>query len=200
GKQVCATGPETRSCNGVGFTPDGRTLVAWTADQAVHVLDVATGKTRKQFRFAGDEDRRLSYTAELSPDGRLVAFGSQTRFLSIQEVDTGKEVCRFDRLPDGVSSVAFSPDGRTLAWGGWNDPTVRLLEVSTRQERHSFRGHQGRILALHFSPDGRSLISGGNDATALVWDLAGRPDPKAADEKALTTEGLASFWKHLGTD
>jgi RNA polymerase sigma factor (sigma-70 family) len=199
GKPVHAAGLKGRSCCGAGFTPDGRTLVAWTDDQAVHDLDVATGKLRKQFRLAGDEDRRLSYIAELSPDGRLLAFGSQTRFLSIQEVDTGKEVVRFDRLPDGVSSVAFSPDGRTLAWGGWNDPTVHLIELSTRQERHHFRGHQGRILTLQFSPDGRSLISGGNDATALVWDLVRRADPRAADNKDLSTEELTSLWKDLGT-
>jgi RNA polymerase sigma factor (sigma-70 family) len=182
---------------GAGFAADGRTLVAWDADQTFHVLDVATGKPRGRFPFLGDEDKRSSYVAALSPDGELIAFGSQGRFLVVQDVATGKEVYRFDRLPDGVSAVAFSPDGRSLAWGGWNEPTVHLIELATRGERHHFTGHRGRITAIHFSPDGRLLVSGGNDATALVWDLAGRPDPKA-DGKEPSPEELASLWESLG--
>jgi RNA polymerase sigma factor (sigma-70 family) len=199
GKSIRTASLEGQTCCGAGFAPDGRTLVAWTDEQGVFVLDVATGKVRTHFPFIGDEDKRLAYVGALSPDGRLIAFGSQRHFLSLQEVDTGKEVYRFDHLPDGVSAVAFSPDGRTLAWGGWNDPTVRLLELSTRGERHHFIGHQGRILALHFSPDGRVLVSGGNDATALVWDLAGGAGAKAAGEKEPSAEELASLWKDLGT-
>jgi WD40 repeat protein len=192
-------GLDGRHCTGAGFAPDGRTLVAWTTDQEVHVLDTATGRTRKRFSFAGDGNRRLSYAAALSPHGRLVAFGSQSRFLAVMDVATGKEVRRFDRLPDGVSSVAFAPDGRSLAWGGWTDPTIHLLELSTREERHQFKGHEGRILTLRFSADGRALLSGGNDATALVWDLAGRLEPKADDGKDLSAEEAASLWKDLGT-
>jgi RNA polymerase sigma factor (sigma-70 family) len=189
-------GLDGRVCYGAGFAPDGRTLVAWTADQEVCVLDVRTGATRIQYPFASDEDKRLSYVAAMSPDGRRLAFGSQHRFLSVMDAATGEQVRRFDKLPDGVSVVAFSPNGRTLAWGGWNDPTIHLLELSTGGERHRFHGHQGRILALHFAPDGGVLVSGGNDATALMWDLRGR---KAAGEKAPSAEELAALWKELGT-
>jgi RNA polymerase sigma factor (sigma-70 family) len=194
-----AAGLDGQVCYGAGFSSDGRTLVVWTEAQDVHVIDVATGRTRKKYPFAGDEDKRLSYCAALSPDGRLLAFGSQSRFLSIQDVATGKEIGRFDRLPDGVSRVAFSPDGGSLAWGGWNDPTIHLLELSTRGERHRFNGHQGRILTLHFSADSRVLISGGNDGTALVWDLTGRTEARAAGDKDLSVEELNSLWKVLGS-
>jgi RNA polymerase sigma factor (sigma-70 family) len=185
---------EGRSCRGAGFAADGRTLVAWDEDQEFHIFDVATGKSRGRFPFAGDEDKRLSYAAAVSPDGGLIAFGSQGRFLVVREVETGKEVCRFDRLPDGVSALAFSPDGRSLAWGGWADPTVHLIELATRGERHHFTGHRGRVLSLHFSPDGRVLVSGGNDATALVWDLAGAK----AGGKEISAEETAALWEGLG--
>jgi WD40 repeat protein len=190
-------GLQGRDCNGAAFAADGHKLVAWTDDQHVHVIDVATGTTTKKHPFSGDKDRRLSYAAALSPTGRLIAIGSQARFLSIQEVDTGEERYRFERLPDGVSSVVFSPDSRSLAWGGCNDPTIHLIELSTQGERHRFHGHQGRILALHFSGDGNVLISGSNDGTALVWDLAGRPSSKAAGDKDLSAEELAALWKRL---
>jgi RNA polymerase sigma factor (sigma-70 family) len=190
-------GLEGQHSHGAGFAPDNCTLVAWLEGQKVAVIDVATAKTRKTYPFAGDQDTRSSYTAALSPDGRLLAFGSQGRFLSVLKVDTGKEVRRFEHLPDGVSAVAFSPDGRSLAWGGWNDPTVHLIELSTASERHRFNGHQGRILALHFSRDGKVLISGGNDGTALIWDLGGRPGAKVADRNPSAKE-LASLWQGLG--
>jgi outer membrane protein assembly factor BamB len=186
---------EGQTCYGAGFAPDGRTLVVWTLGQEVYVLDVKTGKTRKHYPFVGDEEKRMSYAAALSPDGRYLAFGSQRRFISVLDVATGEEVRRFEHLPDGVSSITFSHDGRALAWGGWEDPTIHLLELSSRKERHHFTGHQGRILALNFSRDGRLLVSGGNDATALVWDLVG---PKAAGDKDLSIEELASLWKDLG--
>ena len=82
---------------------------------------------------------------------------------------------------------------------GWDDPTIHLLELSTHGERHHFNGHQGRILALHFSSDGNVLISGGTDGTALVWDLTGRTDRKAAADKEPSAEELDSLWKSLGT-
>jgi RNA polymerase sigma factor (sigma-70 family) len=189
-----AAGLEGRSCHGAGFARDGRALVVWTGDQDIFILDVATGKVLKRYPFAGDDEKRLSYAAALSPDGRLLAFGSQRRFISVLDVATGEEVRRFEKLADGVSSLAFSHDGRALAWGGWKDPTIHLIELSSRQERHHLTGHQGRILALNFSHDGKLLVSGGNDATALVWDLVG---PKAGD-KDLSSQEFASLWKGLG--
>jgi hypothetical protein len=82
---------------------------------------------------------------------------------------------RYDNLPDGACPLAFSPDGHCLAWSGWgSDPSVHLLELATGQDRRRFVGHTGRVLAMTFAHDGRTLISGGEDTTALVWDVAGR--------------------------
>ena len=77
-------------------------------------------------------------------------------------------------LPDGVSAVAFSPDDTMLAWGGWNDPRIHLIEVATGKERHTLAGTSGRVLNLSFSPDGQKLLSGSEDTTATVWDLTGQ--------------------------
>ena len=59
---------------------------------------------------------------------------------------------------DMVNSVAFSPDGKTLASGN-NDSTVRLWERSTGKEVRVFRGHRDAVQWVAFSPDGKLLAS-----------------------------------------
>ena len=72
---------------------------------------------------------------------------------------------------DSVWSVAFSPDGRTLATGSW-DKTARLWEVATGKEIAVLRGHEDAVSSVAFSPDGRTLATGSADKTARLWEVA----------------------------
>jgi WD40 repeat protein len=73
---------------------------------------------------------------------------------------------------DRVRSVAFSPDGKTLASGGW-DNRIKVWDVATGREKATFRGHaEGDwITAVVFSPDGKLLASGSTDDTIKLWDV-----------------------------
>src|SRR5262249_9341424 len=138
-----------------------------------------------------------------APNGRLLAYGNpneahRDRYLPLYDPSAGKFVRRLD-LPDNVGAITFTPDSRMLAWGGWIDPAVHLVEVATGQERHLLRGHKGRILSLTFSADARTLVSGSEDTTALVWNLAG---PLGGPKKETTPPTLAELeaaWADLGT-
>jgi WD40 repeat protein len=139
----------------------------------------------------------------VSPDGKLVAAGrgNQVHLFERKAEPAGKKGEKGNpdwvfartlldpnlRTPDGkaakaahislVESVAFSPDGKTLATGSFQELT--LWDIGTGEPKERITGFADRVCALAYSPDGRFLATGGGppteDGEIKVFTAAGNP-------------------------
>ncbi len=170
----------------LAISPDAN-IIGTGGDPANKAMlwDAATGEAKQT--LVGH--KRTTRAIAFSPDGSVVATGSEDKLVILWETATGK--ARRSLFGHGgiVGALAFSPDGNILASGGY-DGGVVFLDMPSGERRtrldfhgssvmgfvrgtkwHSDKTQAGKVCSLAFSPDGMLLASGGTDGTVRLCDV-----------------------------
>jgi WD40 repeat protein len=168
----------------LALSSDSKKLATGGADKTVRLWDVASGKEL----WRSDAHKGWVCSVAFSPDDRLLASGGTDGKVRLWDVVSGKQLAvltdtdtpqpgkegelawQSERHKPAVCSLAFSPDGATLASGGKNR-FVHLWDVKAGKKIKVLTANPPAVvLGLAFSPDGKALSSASAAGTQL-WDV-----------------------------
>jgi WD40 repeat protein/serine/threonine protein kinase len=163
--------PQLPQAMSVAFSPDGESLAAgfgrYSQDKGfeVKLYQATTGLERVTFPAPAGGVNELAFHR----DGRRLAVAG-AEIVQVWDVAARVKVQDLRGHAKWVYAVAYSPDGKWLATGGW-DRTIKLRDAASGEERLTIFGHAGFVLDLAFSPDSRTLASTSEDRSVRLWEV-----------------------------
>lgn len=187
----------------IAIAESGKFAVTGSFDKTIRIWTLASGQLKNTLRMpAGPENVGKIFAVAISPESNLVAAGGWTsgenepEFVYLFDPDTLAIVARIGELPDAVTKLVFSKDGRYLA-AGVGSAGLRIFDRE-RRWAEVFRdpNYNGRIIyGLSFASDGRlatasydrkirlygpgpdfELVVAPKDVSPEPYEIAFRPD------------------------
>ncbi|KAE8145414.1 WD40 repeat-like protein [Aspergillus avenaceus] len=185
---------------GVGFSPDGSTLVSVGADRRIWLYDGKTGEPKGQ--IGEGEHKGSIFSVSWSKDSRKFVTASADKTVKIWDAEAGKVTQSWNIGGEGSTNVRDQqvgvvwPPGRSdnllisLSLGG----ELNYLVEGTPEPRQIIQGHQKNITSLTQSRSGRdsTLWTGSFDGRVCSWDTpTGAAEEVDGDSHTTYISGLA---------
>jgi WD40 repeat protein len=195
-------------------SPDGSFIASVADDMVCRVWEISSGRLVRELRGHAEltptHFPSMLFALAISPDGRLLATGDKVGHIVVWDVESGRSLATLEapelytwdpvqRLHSigGIRSLAFSPDGKTLAAGGSGQISnidhldgkalVEVFDWQTGARAHTFASDKfkGLVQHLSFHPKGDWLLAAGGgdkDGFLMFYNVAAKKS--LAQEKA----------------
>lgn len=173
------TGPHTAPIRALDIDRAGRYAVTAADDRTARVWDLANGQLIRVLRPPiGDGNDGKLFAAAMAPNGSVVAVGGWSADNDVYLFDamSGAMRQRITGLPDVITQLNFSPDGKSLLVGLWGKNGLRLFgsdsDWRNSRELGSDPRYDGSVTSAKFSPDGARLASTSADGLIRLYNWA----------------------------
>ena len=151
------------------YSPDGDLLGSYGWDEMIHMWDAHTGKYLRSL----DGQTGNINTIAFSLNGEMLASGCAEGAIKFWDINTGQTLTTLQTASDyrGVSSVSFTPDGRTFVSTNYEDDVIQFWDVATCERIKTIESPPDTTEKTVFSPDGKTLVNAGGDGTIQFWNV-----------------------------
>ncbi|KUN98490.1 hypothetical protein AQJ67_27520 [Streptomyces caeruleatus] len=152
------------------FSPDGKTVAYGNENGDAELWDVASGAIRARLHSPGRHVYRVAFSPATKSLATLVFDPDDESDTAVQlwVMHSGEFRPKGKRFPVNGFSIAFSPDGKTVAVDG-EDDNVQLWDIASGKARRTIKGG-GNVKVLKYSPNGKTLAIGSDDGSVRLWD------------------------------
>ncbi len=153
----------------LAYSPDGALIAGITTDRRVWLWQPSMKLPSAPVTFIDESDAHTGALA-FSPDGALLAIGNTNGIITLRDIHTRTIVYRGQLHDQTITSLAFSPDGRTLTSAA--GPLIKLWDSVAHLPLRTLNGVTLPFSAIAFSTDGTSMVTVAGDWLVRIWDIA----------------------------